>query len=127
MAGAGRSSNHSRSKTCNANRARNELDFCEWQIRESRSLENHRRNRQSGKSARTRLFLHKFLAKQTLADPVQKLAHHFAEGFDAADTYRISAHSLLRAQYAANCSSANRLFIAYSRNVDWQKRIITWN
>lgn len=68
-----------------------------------------------------------FLAAQQDGEPGKTLARHFVQGFDAAHPERISAHGLLRAQYAAEHMSSMeqfRLVEGYSALVEFLERQI---
>lgn len=68
-----------------------------------------------------------FLSKQPVDEEAKDMAISFVQGFDAAHVDRISAHALLRAEYAAeqiNGAKALRLKDGYSALVDYLIREI---
>ncbi|MGH7951907.1 MAG: flavin monoamine oxidase family protein [Limisphaerales bacterium] len=68
-----------------------------------------------------------FLAREISDEQNRKLARDFVEGFDAAHTERISAHALLRAQFAAeqmNGAQQSRVNEGYSALIDFLEREI---
>lgn len=71
-----------------------------------------------------------FLARQRVPVGTKRLAENFVEGFDAADAGSISAHSVLRAQMAAEemrGEEQSRLDLGYSALIDFYEAVIRKN
>lgn len=66
--------------------------------------------------------MRQFIEESSLDELTQRLALGFVEGFNAADASRISAHALLRAEYASEMMDGEaqfRIAAGYGALVDW--------